>query len=58
MKTILNKIEFHYTYLLMAIGFVLGGYYLNLIVFTIVVFNLSYFVTAILRKIPVIKQLF
>ena len=34
MKTILDKIEFHYTYLIMAVGLVLTGHFINLIIFT------------------------
>ena len=31
------KISFHYTYLIMAIGFILSGYITNLIVFTLII---------------------
>lgn len=34
MKNILNKIEFHYTFLIIGLGFVLTGYFNNLLVFT------------------------
>ncbi|MGM9882304.1 MAG: site-2 protease family protein [Bacilli bacterium] len=34
MKNIYHKIEFHYTYLIMALGFVLTGHFINLIVLT------------------------
>ena len=34
MKTILNKVSFHYTYLIIAVGFVLTGYFKHLILFT------------------------
>ena len=42
------KIEFHRTYLIMALGFVLSGYYLNLIVFTslIVVHEMGHYLMA------------
>lgn len=41
-------IKFHYTYLLMALGFVLTGYYLNLIVFTslILVHEFGHYIVA------------
>lgn len=34
MKNILNKFEFHYSYLFIAVGFVLTGYFINLILYT------------------------
>lgn len=34
MKTILTKIEFHYTYLIIALGFILCGCFINIIIFT------------------------
>ncbi len=37
MKHILTKIEFHYTYLVVALGFVLTGYFSNLIIFTSII---------------------
>lgn len=42
------RIEFHRTYLVMALGFVLTGYYLNLLVFTslIVVHELGHYLVA------------
>lgn len=40
MKNILNKIEFHYTYIIIAISFILTGYFPNLIIFTsIIIFH-------------------
>lgn len=33
-KNILNKLSFHYTYLIMAFGLVITGYFINLIIFT------------------------
>ena len=40
MKTILSNIEFHYTYIIIALGFILTGYFSNLLVFTsIIVFH-------------------
>lgn len=37
MKTILNKITFHYTFIITAIGFILTGYFSNLIIFTSII---------------------
>lgn len=37
MKNILNKIEFHYTYIILAISFILTGYFSNLIIFTSII---------------------
>lgn len=34
MKNILSKIEFHYTYLIIAFGFIITGYFYNLILFS------------------------
>ena len=34
MKNTLNKLDFHYTYIIIALGFVLTGYFTNLIAFT------------------------
>lgn len=34
MKNILNKIEFHYTYIIVAFGLVITGHFVNLIIFT------------------------
>ena len=50
-------IKFHYTYLLMALGFVLTGYYLNLIVFTslILVHELGHYLMARLLNFKVDK---
>ena len=50
-------IRFHYTYLLMALGFVLTGYYLNLIVFTslIMIHELGHYFVARLLKFKVDK---
>lgn len=42
------KIEFHYTYILVALGFILTGYFSNLIVFTsiIIIHELGHFIIA------------
>ena len=37
MKIIWNKIEFHYTYILIALGYILTGYFANLIIFTSII---------------------
>ena len=37
MKTILNKIEFHYTYIIISLGYILTGYFPNLIIFTSII---------------------
>lgn len=51
------KIEFHRTYLVMALGFVLTGYYLNLIVFTslILVHEMGHYLMARVNKFNVTK---
>lgn len=57
MKSILSKIEFHYTFFIIALGFVLTGHFVNLIVFTsiIIIHELGHFITAILFKYKVSK---
>ena len=37
MKTILNNIEFHYTYIIIALGYIITGYFPNLIIFTSII---------------------
>ena len=51
------KIEFHRTYLIVALGFVLTGYYLNLIVFTslILVHELGHYLMARVNHFHVTK---
>ena len=51
------KIEFHRTYFIMALGFVLTGYYLNLIVFTslILIHELGHYTMARLNHFQVTK---
>lgn len=48
MKNILNKIEFHYTYIIIAISFIFSGYFSNLLVFTsiIIVHELGHYTLA------------
>lgn len=57
MKTIYSKIEFHYTYLILAIGFVLTGHFINLIIFTslIIIHELGHTITALLLKYRIDK---
>lgn len=57
MKNILNKFEFHYTYLIMALGLVLTGHFANLIVFTslIIIHEMGHIIIAILFKYPIEK---
>lgn len=51
------KIEFHYTYILIALGFILTGYFHNLIVFTsiILIHELGHYIVAKLNKLNVEK---
>ena len=57
MKNILTKIEFHYTYIIMALGLVLTGHFINLIVFTslIIIHELGHYITSIIFKYKVDK---
>lgn len=57
MKNILNKIEFHYTYLIIAIGFVFTGYFYNLIIFTslILIHELGHVLMCLKYKVKVNK---
>lgn len=51
------KISFHYTYLIMAIGFILAGYITNLLVFTsiILVHELGHFLAARIYNFEIYK---
>lgn len=51
------KIEFHYTYILITIGFILTGYFHNLIIFTsiIIIHELGHYTVAKLNKLNVEK---
>lgn len=51
------KIEFHYTYLITALGFTLTGHFSNLLIFTsiIIVHELGHFITAKINKLNVEK---
>ena len=57
MKNILTKIEFHYTYLIIALGFVLAGYFYNLLTFTtlILVHELGHVIMFMLFKVKIEK---
>lgn len=57
MKNILNKIEFHYTYLIIAIGFIFTGYFYNLIIFTslILIHELGHYFMCLKYKVKVNK---
>ena len=47
------KIEFHYTYIIIAISFILTGYFSNLIIFTsiIIIHEFGHYVIAKLNKL-------
>ena len=51
------KIEFHYTYIIIAIGFILTGFFPNLLIFTsiIIIHELGHFLMAKLNKLNVEK---
>lgn len=51
------KIEFHYTYILIALGFILTGYFHNLIIFTsiILIHELGHYTIAKVNKLNVEK---
>lgn len=51
------KIEFHYTYILIALGFILTGYFHNLIIFTsiIIIHEFGHYTIAKLNKLNVEK---
>lgn len=57
MKNILNKIEFHYTYIIMAFGLVITGHFINLIIFTslIIIHELGHVIMAIIMRYKVNK---
>ncbi len=57
MKSILNKVSFHYTYIILAISLALTGYYINLISFTslIIIHELGHLITCHIMNIPVKK---
>ena len=51
------KIEFHYTYILIALGFILTGYFHNLLIFTsiIIIHELGHYTIAKINKLNVEK---
>lgn len=51
------KIEFHYTYIIIALGFILTGYFHNLIIFTsiILIHELGHYLIALLNHLKVEK---
>ena len=51
------KIEFHYTYIIIALGFIITGYFPNLIIFTslILIHECGHCLTAIYHKIKIEK---
>lgn len=51
------KIEFHYTYILIALGFILTGYFHNLIIFTsiIIVHEIGHYTIAKINRLTVEK---
>jgi len=57
MKNILNKIEFHYSFLIMALGLVLTGHFFNLIAFTslILIHEIGHCITSFIFKYKIIK---
>lgn len=57
MKNILSKIEFHYTFIIIAVGFILTGYFSNLIVFTsiIIIHELGHIITGLYFKYKIDK---
>lgn len=57
MKTILSKIEFHYTFIIIAIGFILTGHFSNIIIFTsiIIIHELGHYLVGVHYKYNVDK---
>ncbi len=51
------KIEFHYTYIIIALGFILTGYFSNLIIFTsiIIIHELGHYLIAKYNKLNPVK---
>ena len=58
MKNILNKIEFHYTYIIMAFGLVITGHFVNLIIFTslIIIHEMGHIIISKIWKINQCKR--
>ena len=57
MKNILNKIEFHYTYIIIAIGYIITGYFPNIIIFTsiILIHELGHYIIAKIYNLNPVK---
>ena len=57
MKSILNKIEFHYTYVIMAFGLIITGHFINLVIFTsiIIIHELGHIITSKMFKYEIDK---
>ena len=57
MKNFLNKMDFHYTYIIMAFGLVLTGHFINLIAFTslIIIHEFGHVITATIYKYRIKK---
>ena len=57
MKNILTKVEFHYSFLIMALGLVLTGHFVNLLIFTslILIHELGHVITSIIFNYKVDK---
>lgn len=57
MKSFLNKIEFHYTYVIMALGLVLTGHFANLLIFTslIIIHESGHIITSLIYKYKIKK---
>lgn len=57
MKSIFHKLEFHYTYLIMAFGLVITGHFANLLIFTslIIVHECGHFIMAKIFRYKVDK---
>ena len=57
MKNILNKVEFHYTFIVMIFGLVITGHFVNTIIFTslIIVHEMGHVITFRLLKYDIDK---
>ena len=57
MKSIFTKIEFHYSFLIIALGLVLTGHFVNLFIFTslIIIHEMGHYIVSLLFKYKVDK---
>ena len=57
MKNILNKVEFHYTFIIVAFGLVITGHFVNLIIFTslIIIHEFGHIIMALLLSYKIDK---